>query len=125
VLLGGSVAGARVLLASLGVAGVSAAELAAAQGAAPQNEAATSSYHVDPADPAIEASSVTYQALGRSNFGYLARPAGVASAPIVTVIHENRGLQPHIEDVTRRVAKAGYIAFAPDFVSAEGGSRKY
>ena len=125
VLLGGSVPAARVLLATLGVAGVSAAELAAAQAAPPQNEAATNSYHVDPADSALEAGPVTYDALGRSNFGYLARPKGIASAPIVMVIHENKGLQPHIEDVARRMAKAGYIALAPDFVSIQGGSKKY
>ena len=123
VLLGGSITGARALLATLGVAGVSAAELAAAQSAAPQNEAATNSYHVDPADSALDAGSVTYQALGRTNYAYLARPKGVASAPIVMIIHENKGLQPHIEDVARRMAKAGYIAMAPDFLSVDAGSR--
>ena len=123
VLLGGSVAGARVLLATLGVAGVSAAELAAAQTAPPQNEAATNSYHVDPADTALDAGPVTYEALGRTNYAYLARPKGIASAPIVMIIHENKGLQPHIEDVARRMAKAGYIALAPDFVSIDSGSR--
>ncbi|GGR29931.1 dienelactone hydrolase family protein [Deinococcus ruber] len=125
VLLSGSVPGAKLLLATLGVAGVSAAELAEAQGSAPQNEAATNSYHVDPADTALDAGPVTYAALGRTNFGYLARPKGIASAPIVMIVHENKGLQPHIEDVARRMAKAGYIAFAPDFVSADGGSKKY
>ena len=130
VLLGGSVPGARLLLATLGVTGVSAAELAAAQTAAPQNEAATNSYHVDPADTALDAGPVTYEALGRTNYAYLARPKGIASAPVVMIIHENKGLQPHIEDVARRMAKAGYIALAPDFVSIDpgsrdGGSRKY
>jgi carboxymethylenebutenolidase len=125
VLLSGSVPGARLLLASLGVAGVSAAELAEAQSAAPQNEAATNSYHVDPADTALDAGPLTYQALGRTNYAYIARPKGITSAPIVMIIHENKGLQPHIEDVVRRMAKAGYIAMAPDFVSADGGSKKY
>ncbi|SMB96989.1 dienelactone hydrolase family protein [Deinococcus hopiensis] len=125
VLLGGSLVGARALLATLGVGGVSASELAAAQTAAPQNEPVKNSYQVSPDDPAIEAGPVTYEALGRTNFAYLARPKGVNSAPIVMVIHENRGLQPHIEDVTRRVAKAGYIALAPDFVSSEGGTKKF
>jgi len=123
VLLSGSVPGARLLLATLGVTGVSAAELAAAQSAPPQNEAATNSYHVDPADSALVAGPVTYQALGRTNFAYLARPKGVESAPIVMIVHENKGLQPHIEDVARRMAKAGYIALAPDFVSIDAGSR--
>ncbi len=130
VLLGGSISGARVLLATLGVAGVSAAELAAAQAAPPQNEAATNSYHVDPEDTALDAGPVTYDALGRTNYAYLARPKGIASAPVVMIIHENKGLQPHIEDVARRMAKAGYIALAPDFVSVDpgsrdGGSKKY
>lgn len=125
VLLGGSILGARTLLASLGVMGVSAAELAEAQTAPPQNEPAKNVYQVAPDDPSIEASSVTYEALGRTNFAYLARPKGVASAPIVMVIHENRGLQPHIQDVTRRVAKAGFIGLAPDFVSPEGGTAKF
>ena len=123
VLLSGSVPAARVLLATLGVAGVSAAELAAAQAAPPQNEAQANSYHVDPADTALDAGSVTYEALGRTNYAYLARPKGIASAPIVMIVHENKGLQPHIEDVARRMAKAGYIALAPDFVSADAGSR--
>lgn len=54
--------------------------------------------------------------------GYLVRPAG-ASEPLggVVVVHENRGLNPHIRDVTRRVAKAGYIAFAPDALFPLGG----
>ena len=47
----------------------------------------------------------------------LARPAGA-----VMVIHENRGLVPHIEDVTRRVALEGFHAFAPDFLSDQGGT---
>ena len=63
-LLGGSTTGARALLATLGVAGVSVNELAAAHSAAPQNEAATNSDHVDPANSALDAASVTYQALG-------------------------------------------------------------
>jgi carboxymethylenebutenolidase len=54
--------------------------------------------------------------------GYLARPAGEARAPGVLVIHENRGLQPHIRDVARRAALAGYVALAPDLMSAIGGT---
>ncbi|PNY82139.1 dienelactone hydrolase family protein [Deinococcus koreensis] len=125
VLLGGSVVGARTLLATLGITGVSAAELAAAQTAAPQNEPAKSRYQIAPDDPEIEAGAVTYEALGRTNLAYLARPKGGGAAPVVLVIHENRGLQPHIEDVARRVAKAGFIALAPDFVSSEGGTKKF
>lgn len=55
--------------------------------------------------------------------GYLSRPAGAAgNLPAVMVIHENRGLNPHIEDVARRVALAGFIALAPDFLSPAGGT---
>ena len=54
--------------------------------------------------------------------GYLARPMQKRGPlPGVIVIHENRGLNPHIEDVGRRVALAGYIAFAPDAVAPLGG----
>lgn len=54
--------------------------------------------------------------------GYLALPAGAtAKLPAVLVIHENRGLNPHIEDITRRVALAGYAAYAPDALTPLGG----
>ncbi len=50
---------------------------------------------------------------------WLNRPTG--KTPAVVVVHENRGLNPYIEDVARRVAKAGYIALAPDGLSSVGG----
>jgi len=53
--------------------------------------------------------------------GYLARPAKGKKFPAVIVIHENRGLNPYIEDVARRLAKAGYMAFAPDGLTSVGG----
>lgn len=54
--------------------------------------------------------------------GYLVKPANVTGkVPAVVVVHENRGLNPYIEDVARRVAKAGYIALAPDGLSSVGG----
>ena len=53
--------------------------------------------------------------------GYLARPAKGKKWPAVLVIHENRGLNPYIEDVARRFAKAGYMAFAPDGLTSVGG----
>ena len=54
--------------------------------------------------------------------GYLAKPAGrVDKLPTVLVIHENRGLSPHIEDITRRLALDGFLAFAPDALSSVGG----
>ena len=55
--------------------------------------------------------------------GYLARPvnAGATRLPTILVIHENRGLNPHIEDITRRLALDGFMAFAPDALTPLGG----
>ena len=53
--------------------------------------------------------------------GYLVRPANTAKLPGVLVIHENRGLNPYIEDVARRLALANFIAFAPDGLTSVGG----
>jgi carboxymethylenebutenolidase len=53
--------------------------------------------------------------------GYLARPAKNGKLPTVLVIHENRGLNPYIEDVARRLAVANFIAFAPDGLTSVGG----
>ena len=54
--------------------------------------------------------------------GYLVKPANATGPlPAVVVVHENRGLNPYIEDVARRVAKAGFIALAPDGLSSVGG----
>lgn len=54
--------------------------------------------------------------------GYLVTPSKLeGTAPVVLVIHENRGLNPYVKDVARRVAKAGFIAFAPDALHPLGG----
>jgi len=53
--------------------------------------------------------------------GYLARPSKNGKHPVVLVIHENRGLNPYIEDVARRFATANFIAFAPDGLTSVGG----
>jgi carboxymethylenebutenolidase len=53
---------------------------------------------------------------------YMARPKGAGRLPAVMVIHENRGLNPHIEDVTRRLALEGFLALAPDALSPLGGT---
>ena len=54
--------------------------------------------------------------------GYLVRPANApAKLPVILVVHENRGLNPYIEDVARRLAVANYIAFAPDALTSVGG----
>jgi len=55
--------------------------------------------------------------------GYLARPTGSAGPlPGVVIVHENRGLNPHIEDVARRAAAEGFLALAPDFLTSSGGT---
>lgn len=79
---------------------------------------------VAPDDAGIVAEDITYpspQGHGQVS-GYLVRPAGVADRRGgVVVVHENRGLNPYIRDVARRVAKAGYVALAPDGLSSVGG----
>ena len=72
-------------------------------------------------DPAVQAGDITYQS-DTEMMGYLARPAAEGDYPGVIVIHENRGLTDHIKDVTRRLAKAGFVALAPDLVSRNGGT---
>ncbi len=58
---------------------------------------------------------------GRIN-GYLARPTAKGKRPAVIIIQENRGLNPHIQDVARRLAVEGFLAFAPDLLSVSGGT---
>jgi len=77
---------------------------------------------VMPDDPAIIASEVQIPAADATLIGYLARPASEDVSPVILVCHENRGLTPHIQDVTRRFAKAGYVALAVDLLSRQGGS---
>jgi carboxymethylenebutenolidase len=74
-------------------------------------------------DPSIETESITYPGAGIEMKGYLAWPAESSSKlGTVIVVHENRGLVPHIKDVTRRVAAEGFLALAPDFLSPLGGT---
>ena len=77
---------------------------------------------VTPDDPAIDASAIEFPGEGATLLGYLARPSQDGSFPVILVCHENRGLTPHIEDVTRRLAMAGYVALAVDLLSRQGGS---
>ena len=79
---------------------------------------------VAPDDPAIVAERVSYPSPdGHGTVqAYLVRPAGdPGRLPGVVVVHENRGLNPYIEDVARRLAKAGFVALAPDGLSSVGG----
>ena len=75
-------------------------------------------------DPDIVAEYITYPSpKGHGQVrGYLVRPANAkGKVPAVVVVHENRGLNPYIEDVARRLAKQGYMALAPDGLSSVGG----
>ncbi len=76
-------------------------------------------------DKSLSASYIEYdspQGNGKMR-GYLVRPADAKGKklPAVLVVHENRGLNPHIEDIARRIAVAGYMAFAPDALTPLGG----
>jgi carboxymethylenebutenolidase len=73
-------------------------------------------------DDDITSEDITYEADGTTVKGYYAHPKKAGKYGAVIVIHENRGLNPHIKDVTRRVAKAGYLALAPDALSPFGGT---
>jgi len=80
---------------------------------------------VPKADPRIKAEYVEFaspQGYGKGR-GYLSRPASTTGAklPVVLVAHENRGLNPHIEDVARRLALEHFVAFAPDALFPLGG----
>jgi carboxymethylenebutenolidase len=75
-------------------------------------------------DPSIKAEMVQFPGQGATLMGYLARPAAEGTFPIVLVCHENRGLTDHIQDVTRRLAKAGYVGLAVDLLSRQGGTAK-
>jgi carboxymethylenebutenolidase len=79
---------------------------------------------VESNDPRIKAEFMHYSSpKGYGNIrGYLVRPSGVkGKAPGVVVVHENRGLNPYIEDVARRLAVAGFVALAPDGLTPVGG----
>lgn len=83
---------------------------------------AQSPFSVPEGDPAVISSLVTFTSQGDEVTAYLARPAAGGVYPAVLVCHENRGLVPHIQDVARRFAKAGYVALAIDLLSREGGT---
>ncbi|TWU28126.1 dienelactone hydrolase family protein [Bythopirellula polymerisocia] len=78
---------------------------------------------VKPDDPRIKTETITYSssAGGGEIKGLLARPSEGETFPAVLVIHENRGLNPYIEDVARRLAVEGFMALAPDALTPLGG----
>jgi carboxymethylenebutenolidase len=101
--LAGSVAAAEAL-----IAGIAASPAAAAI--------------TDANDARISAEMRTGTEAGAPARAYFAAPKRVAKAGAVLVIHENRGLTPHIQDVARRIALAGFMAIAPDLLAPQGGT---
>ncbi|PTQ12309.1 carboxymethylenebutenolidase [Sphingomonas oleivorans] len=103
--LAGSAAAANALVAS-----IAASPAAAAM--------------VDPADKRLVTGNIAWPGSGGHRLsGYFARPRAVrGKLPTVIVVHENRGLNGYIQDVTRRLALAGFLALAPDFLSPAGGT---
>lgn len=77
---------------------------------------------VSPGDVEVEGGDLEFPGDDATLLGYLARPKGDGSFPVALVCHENRGLTDHIRDVTRRLAKAGYVALAVDLLSRQGGT---
>jgi len=77
---------------------------------------------VAPDDARLAIASISYDAAGTKMSGYLARLKENARRPAVIVIHENRGLNPHIQDVARRLALEGFLAVAVDVLSQLGGT---
>src|SRR5688500_4114624 len=103
----------------LTVGGVSA--LAMAQALLPRYALAQT---ISFTDPRMKARYVSYPSPGGTSGtmrGYLVQPSGAGPFPAVLVIHENRGLNPYIEDVARRAATEGFLALAPDGLAPVGG----
>jgi carboxymethylenebutenolidase len=86
----------------------------------------THAAQVDPDDPGLTSSEIKYASTdGAVIGGYVTRPKGDVARPGVLVIHEWNGINDHIRDVARRLAKAGYVALAPDLLSRQGGTSSF
>ncbi|HLJ58720.1 MAG TPA: dienelactone hydrolase family protein [bacterium] len=120
----GGAALAGTVLAAVGVQ-ASPEELAAAAASPAPARLVAQAPMVPPDDPAVRAQLISYPSGSASVIGYLVQPVGKSVAPGVVITHENRGLLDHHMDVARRVAKAGYVALAPDLASPIGGTAKY
>jgi carboxymethylenebutenolidase len=77
---------------------------------------------IDPADKRLDAAMRTGTEAGKPARAYFVVPKDRTRHGVVLVVHENRGLTPHIQDVTRRVALAGFVAIAPDLLAPQGGT---
>lgn len=73
-------------------------------------------------DPRIVGKTVTFKAGDQDVSGYLVKPVADGKFPAVVVVHQNRGLNPHIKDVARRLAVDGFLTLAVDFLSPIGGT---
>ena len=81
---------------------------------------------VDPNDPGLTSSEIKYASTdGTAIGGYITRPKGDVARPAVVVIHAWDGISDHTRDVARRLAKAGYVALAPDLLSRQGGTSSF
>jgi carboxymethylenebutenolidase len=104
IMITGSLAAANAVIAAL-----APSEVAAAQ--------------VDENDPTILTHNVTYDGKAGKVAAYLVRPVKAGKYPGIIAIHENAGLSDHIRDVSRRLAKEGYVVLAPDYLSRLGGTK--
>jgi carboxymethylenebutenolidase len=98
------------------------AESPPADPASPEPSSPAAHGTVMPDDPAVITGEARFSASDAEIMGYLSRPSDELPAPVILVCHENRGLTPHIQDITRRFAKAGYVSLAVDLLSRQGGS---
>ncbi len=73
----------------------------------------------------VDSSEAAYMSDSFSIKAYQSKPKGAGPFPAIIIIHENRGLQPHTEDVARRFANQGYVALAPDLLSRSGGTAQF
>lgn len=102
---------------------VVAGGVAAAYALLPLLEASTARAALTAADDhRLSLGTIRFPVANGEMQGYEARPKEAGKLPAVLVVHENRGLNAHIEDVTRRLALAGFLALAPDALSPQGGT---
>jgi carboxymethylenebutenolidase len=87
-----------------------------------ENNAAAAMPVTPDGDDNLSSVMITYPGETGDVKAYLSRPKEEKKYPAVIIIHENRGLQPHIQDVARRMAKEGFLALAPDALSPLGGT---
>ena len=134
-LITGSMAATLAVLEAMGCGGLpsgpSASPVSRASStpqpyATPPAQPTTDGVTVQPGDPRIKVETLNvYGPDGASLINYFVRPASVGhAAPGILVIHENRGLVPHIKDVVRRVATAGFTGLSVDLLSRDGGADK-